>query len=55
VLALAKANDLVDLAMAISSQQHTILAASDDSLPVIIDVLQHVRDVRDAELCDALD
>jgi len=49
VLALAKANDLVDLAKTISSQQHTILAASDDSLRVIIDVLQHLIDSGCAE------
>ena len=52
MLALARANDLVVLAKAISLQQHTILAASNDTLLVVMAVLQNVGG--DAELSDAL-
>jgi len=48
---MAMAYDIVDLAKAIGSQQQTILAASDDILLDIIDVLRNVRDA--TELSDA--
>ncbi|KIM72464.1 hypothetical protein PILCRDRAFT_829732 [Piloderma croceum F 1598] len=49
VLAMAMAYDIVDLAKAIGSQQQTILAASDDILLDIMDVLRSLIDSGCAE------